>query len=111
MVPNLTEISGQNKIDPGFNDMEIIKRFTKYTHVVRLSNVKVSGNLSNNHFSALPSLKPADGWAPIKNYMTQIFRISRNVKVMFEHRSDLISDEELNSCYSWIGSMQKNNTP
>jgi predicted transglutaminase-like protease len=63
----------QHKIDSHFNDIEIIKRFSKYTEVVHLWNVKVAGNLEN-----------------------------KNVKIMFEHRSDLISDEELDSCYSWI---------
>lgn len=95
----------QSKIDSSFNEKEIIKRFAKYTEVVHLWNVKVSSNLENSHFPALPSLKVEDGWAPIENYLKIIAKESKNIKIMFEHRSDLISDEELDSCYSWIGSI------
>lgn len=92
----------QHKIDSHFNDIEIFKRFSKYTEVVHLWNVKVDGNLENSHFPALPNLKAEDGWAPIELYLKIIKEENRNVKIMFEHRSNLISDEELNSCYSWI---------
>lgn len=89
----------QNKIDEAFNDIEIIKRFAKYTEVVHLWNVRVAGI---GHFPALPNLKPEEGWAPIKNYLKIIKEANKDVKIMFEHRSDLINDEELDSCYSWI---------
>lgn len=95
----------QSKIDLDFNEKEIIKRFAKYTEVVHLWNVKVSGNLENNHFPTLPSLKLEDGWAPIESYLKIITKENKNVKIMFEHRSDLISDKELDSCYSWISSI------
>lgn len=95
----------QSKIDLDFNEKEIIKRFAKYTQVVHLWNVKVSGNLENNHFPTLPSLKLEDGWAPIESYLKIITKENKDVKIMFEHRSDLISDKELDSCYSWISSI------
>lgn len=77
--------------------MEVIKRFAKYTEVVHLWNVKVTGNLENRYFPALPNLKQEDGWAPIEKYLQIIREANKNVKIMFEHRSDLISDEELES--------------
>jgi sugar phosphate isomerase/epimerase len=92
----------QNKIDSNFDDKEVIKKYAKYTEVVHLWNVKVPGNLENNHFPALPNLKIEDGWAPIEEYLKIIAKENPKVKVMFEHRSDLISDEELEKCYSWI---------
>jgi D-mannonate dehydratase len=95
----------QNKIDSNFDEKEIIKKYAKYTEVVHLWNVKVSSNLENNHFPALPNLKIEDGWAPIKEYLSIIAKENSNVKVMFEHRSDLISDEELERCYSWISKL------
>lgn len=95
----------QSKIDLDFKEQELIKRFAKYTEVVHLWNVKVSDNLENNHFPALPSLKVEDGWAPIENYLKIITKENKNVKIMFEHRSDLISEKELDSCYSWINSL------
>lgn len=97
----------QSKIDSDFNERKIIKRFAKYSEVVHLWNVKVSGNLENSHFPALPNLKVEDGWAPIERYLNIIARENKNVKIMFEHRSNLISDEELDNCYSWISSILK----
>lgn len=95
----------QSKIDSSFNERRIVNRFAKYTEVVHLWNVKVSGNLEHSHFPALPSLKVEDGWAPIEDYLNIITKENKNIKIMYEHRSDLISDEELNNCYSWISSM------
>lgn len=92
----------QHKIDAEFNDIDIIKRFSKYTEVIHLWNVKVNENLENSHFPALPGLKPEDGWAEIEEYLKIILKGNKTVKIMFEHRSDLISDEELESCYTWI---------
>lgn len=97
----------QNEIDPNFNAIEVIKRFAKYTEVVHLWNAKITGSLENNHFPALPNLKVEDGWAPIDEYLKIIREANNNVKIMFEHRSDLISDEELDSCYLWIESLLK----
>jgi hypothetical protein len=89
----------QHKIDSDFNDLEIIKRFSKYTEVVHLWNFKLGGI---PHFPALPNLKPEEGFAPIEDYLKIIREENKNVKILFEHRSDMISDEELDSCYSWI---------
>ncbi len=95
----------QNKNDPHFNDIDIIKRFAKYAEVVHLWTVNASENPENNHIPALPDLKPEDGWTPVEQYMREIIRVNKHVKIMFEHRSELISDEELNGCYSWISSI------
>lgn len=92
----------QHKIDSSFNDIEIIKRFSKYAEVIHLWNVKVTSNIENSHFPALPNLKPEDGWVSIEDYIKIIRDENRNVKIMFEHRSDLISYKELQDCYSWI---------
>jgi hypothetical protein len=97
----------QCKIDPDFNDIEIIKRFSQYTEVIHLWNVKVVGNLEKSHFPALPDLKPEEGWASIEDYFKIIRKENKSVKIMFEHRSDLISHEELEECYSWIQSIVK----
>lgn len=92
----------QHKIDSNFNDIEIIRRFSKYTEVVHLWNVKLGGIA---HFPTLPNLKPEDGFAPIEDYLKIIREENKNVKILFEHRSELISDEELDCCYSWIRSI------
>lgn len=95
----------QSRIDSDFDEKEIIKRFAKYTEVVHLWNVKISGNLENNHFPALPSLKVEDGWAPIKDYLRIIKNENKKVRIMFEHRSELISNEELDNLYFWVESI------
>jgi hypothetical protein len=70
---------------------------------VHLWNVRVNDNIENSHFPALPNLKPKEGWAPIEEYLKIIREENPKAKIMFEHRSELISDEELDDCYSWIG--------
>lgn len=72
---------------------------------MHLWNVKVDDNVENNHFPALSNLKPEEGWASIEDYLKIIKEENKNVKIMFEHRSDLISDKELDDCYSWIHSI------
>lgn len=72
---------------------------------MHLWNVKVSGNLENSHFPVLPNLKVEAGWAPIEDYLRIIKSENRHIKIMFEHRSDLISDEELDNCYRWVNSI------
>lgn len=95
----------QDKIDPNYNSKELIKRFAKYAEVIHLWNVRVCDNLEKNHFPALPSLKEEDGWAPIGEYIKIIKEENKNVKIMFEHRSEIISNEELEECYSWISKL------
>jgi hypothetical protein len=92
----------QNITDDDFSDVEIIKRFAKYAEVMHLWTVKVDGVA---HFLALPNLNPKEGWAPIEDYLKIIKEENKNVKILFEHRSDLISDDELESCYLWIKSI------
>lgn len=95
----------QSTIDPDFDEKEIIRKFARYTEVVHLWNIKVSGNLENNHFPALPSLKVEDGWAPIEDYLRIIKNENNKVRIMFEHRSELISDKELDNLYFWVASI------
>ncbi len=66
--------------------------------------------MERNHYLVLPNLNPDDGWAPIESYLDIIMSENNQVKIMFEHRSDLISDEELDMCYSWVSSITKTNT-
>lgn len=54
------------------------------------------------HFPVLPECKPEEGWAPIEDYLTIIRKENPHVKIMFEHRSDLVTDEQLEHCYRWV---------
>lgn len=102
---DLARLHLQDKLDPNFDAVVAIKRFAKYAHNIHLSTVRVSDNLEKNHFPALPDLNPAEGWAPIEEYMTTLQQHNQTAKIMFEHRSDLITAEELQSCYDWIQGM------
>ncbi|HUV85075.1 MAG TPA: hypothetical protein VMV86_05150 [Methanosarcinales archaeon] len=95
----------QDRIDENFDAKQIIKRFAKYAEVIHLWNVKVTEIVENNHYPTLSSLKAEDGWAPIAEYMTIISQENKHVRILFEHMSHLISDEELQSCYDWIAGM------
>ncbi|HEX2944420.1 MAG TPA: sugar phosphate isomerase/epimerase [Clostridia bacterium] len=92
----------QDRIDTCFNAAEVLKKFLKYTGLLHLSNTKVGKTLELAHFPLLPGLKPEDGWADVDGYFKLIRQENRDVKLFFEHRSDLISDVELDSCYNWI---------
>jgi len=95
----------QNKIDPHFDAKLIIKRYAKYAEIIHLSNVRVQENVEHNHHPVLPELRTEEGWAPIEEYLTLIANENKNVKILFEHRSDLISEEQLDRCYTWVDSL------
>ena len=92
----------QDKIDINFNSYEFTKRYAKYAKVIHLWNVKVTNNVDNSHFPVLPYLKPEDGWADIGAYLKIIQKENTTCKILFEHRSDLITNEDLESCYNWV---------
>ncbi len=95
----------QDRIDLNFNAIDILKRFSKYSEVIHLWNAKVGETVEHSHFPLLPNLKPIDGWADIERYVEVIRVENKNIKLLFEHRSDLISKEELESCYRWINQL------
>ncbi|MDI9483685.1 MAG: hypothetical protein QM315_10945 [Bacillota bacterium] len=84
---------------------DIIRRFSKYTEEIHFSNAKVTDRIEYYNFPVLPTLETGEGWADIKTYLKVIRQTDPNVRIMFEHRSDLISDEELETCYSWVNGL------
>lgn len=95
----------QDKLDENFDVLAYTKRFAKHTEVIHLWNVKVSTNLENSHYPALPDLSPEEGWADVEAYLSLIGKENKNCKILFEHSSDLITDEELDCCYNWVESI------
>lgn len=95
----------QDVIDDGFMGYEFVERFAKYAELVHLWNIQVETSWENSHFPVLPNQDSVNGWADIERYMNILTRHNSEFKVLFEHRSDLISDEELAECYQWIKSM------
>lgn len=89
-------------IDKNFIARKIIKKFGKYTHLVHLWNAKVD---SNGHYPALKSLKIEDGWGDMEKLFKYLNEVNNSYKVLFEHKSFLISDEELEECYQWVNEL------
>ncbi|WP_273326463.1 sugar phosphate isomerase/epimerase [Vallitalea guaymasensis] len=92
----------QDIMDNNFDPYPIIEKYAKYAEVIHLSNGRLCDNRNNNHYPALPELKTSDGWADISKYFRLINEYNKDYKVLFEHRSDKISDEQLESCYRWV---------
>lgn len=95
----------QDELDEAFNPFPLVERYAKYTELVHLSNGRVIDNFSNNHYPALPTLKVEDGWADVAKYLEILNQRNTTYKLLFEHRSELISDEELDKCYDWISQL------
>ncbi|MGG1661255.1 sugar phosphate isomerase/epimerase [Brevibacillus sp. NRS-1366] len=98
----------QEKIDPHFLAFQVIKKFAKYAQTIHLWNMKCTDKFEYNHYPALPECRAEDGWAPIEQYLKQIMEENPDIKIMFEHRSDMISDEQLERCYTWIDQLVNN---
>lgn len=92
----------QEKLDSSFNAMEFVETMAPYTYLIHLWNTNPVQNLAGGHYPVLPGQKPSEGWANIEGFIEIIIRYNKNVKVLFEHRSDLVNDDELNQCYRWI---------
>ncbi|MEG0772852.1 TIM barrel protein [Clostridium sp.] len=85
--------------DKNFNALDIIKKFGRYTHLVHLWNARVN---ETGHYPALKSLKVEEGWGDMEAYFNALNQVNSSYKVLFEHKSHLISDEELQECYEWV---------
>lgn len=100
----------QEKIDPNLDAKKILRKYAKYADSIHLSNVQIKDNVVlHHHYPVLLDLDPNDGWAPIEQYLTIIKEENSNVKIVFEHRSDLISKEQLEQCYLWVNSLLNGN--
>lgn len=92
----------QEKLDPSFKAMEFAEKMAPYTGHIHLWNTNPTGNLSGGHYPVLPKQKPSEGWADVRRFINIIKGFNSKVKVLFEHRSDLVNNEELDECYSWV---------
>lgn len=90
----------QDCIDHNFSGLDIVKKFGRYAHLVHLWNARIS---ETGHYPALSSLKPEDGWGDMAAYFRTLNEVNGSYKVLFEHKSHLISDAELEECYQWVG--------
>jgi len=93
----------QECIDPYFDARKVLKKYAKYAESIHLWTMQRKGEeLKHNHHPALPECLPEDGWAPIESYLQIIRSENPDVKIVFEHRSEQLRDEELERCYRWV---------
>lgn len=91
-----------NSIDEEFDIKTFLLDYAPYTELLHISNIQVQEKIMNGHYPALEGLKVQEGWGDIKNMLELISSKNKYLKILFEHRSDLISDTELQQCYDWI---------
>lgn len=87
--------------DPAFSAVDFINRLLPHITNVHLWTVQLGKNKAGGHHPVLPELKPEDGWGDIAAYLQALSRVKR-ASVLFEHRADLVSAEELERCYGWV---------
>lgn len=93
----------QEWIDPYFDAKKVLKKYARYAETIHLWTTKITGDeVAYNHFPALPDCQPEAGWAPIEEYLKIIRAENPTVKIVFEHRSEQISAEQLERCYRWV---------
>lgn len=103
MCLDISRLHFQHKVQKDFDETDIMRRFAKYSYILHLSNVCCANEeVGISHYPALEDLREEDGWAPIPKYLRIIRHQNPDVKIFFEHRSYLINNEQLNSCYNWI---------
>lgn len=102
---DIGRLHAQNMTDKNFSSFDVVRKYSKYAEVIHLSNIKVITKLECNHYPALKKLNPNEGWADVEKYLNIIKHKNENCKILFEHRSDLITDEELEECYDWVNSI------
>lgn len=101
----------QTLTDPDFDAMKVIHKYARYAKLIHLSNARYTDNAVLRHHPVLPRLSPNDGWAPIEDYLIAIRELNSDVLILFEHRSDRITDAELAECYEWVdGLMNREKT-
>lgn len=94
-------------VDREFNAKNFIQRMAPFTYLVHLWNTNPKDNAKGGHYPALPDLEIGEGWGDIGGYLKAITSVNRNIKILFEHQSDLISEEKLEICYQWVESFFK----
>ena len=93
----------QEKLDPAFHALDFTVIFAPFTYLIHLWNTNPVWNLNGGHYPVLPEQNSSEGWADVRGFLEVIKRHNSAVKVLFEHRSDLVSDAELEQCYNWVG--------
>ncbi|MWV44257.1 sugar phosphate isomerase/epimerase [Paenibacillus sp. HJL G12] len=95
----------QERRDPFFKSIPLMRRYAKYAEVIHLWNLQYNDGFVKLRYPVLPEQLPQEGWAPIAEYLHIIREENPDVKIQFEHRSDLVSEVELERCYCWVSDL------
>lgn len=95
----------QERKDPSFQSVPLMRKYAKFAHVIHLWNLQYGDGFVRLRYPVLPEQHHADGWAPIAEYLNVIREENPDVLFQFEHRSELVGDEELQRCYRWVSDM------
>jgi sugar phosphate isomerase/epimerase len=98
----------QQAADKAFNGMAFAAKIAPYTALLHLWNGTPTHNASGGHIPVSPEQKQEDGYADIRAYLELVLAKGRHMNILFEHRSDLVTNEELMACYEWVDEIQKN---
>ncbi|QOR34731.1 sugar phosphate isomerase/epimerase [Clostridium sp. 'deep sea'] len=90
----------QTQLDKYFKVDSFINQYAKHTYLVHLSNLSIEKGL--NHYPALPSLSPKEGWADVETYLNKIKEHNNSFKLLYEHWSNAVNAKQLQECYDWI---------
>lgn len=93
-----------SKIDPEFDCLRFIEEMAPYTYLVHLSNIRVDEKIEQGHHPVLKRLAIDNGWCDIDQFLKVISQKNTDLKILYEHRSDIITDSELQECYEWVRS-------
>ncbi|MCM1991575.1 sugar phosphate isomerase/epimerase [Oceanirhabdus seepicola] len=92
----------QEIIDTKFDAKRVVEKFIDYTEVVHVWNLRVDNGIQEYHYPVLQNQKMEEGWGDVKGILESISSSKNNIKVLFEHDSSLINDNELLACYNYV---------
>lgn len=95
----------QDRLDPSFSGPDLVRRFARHAHLIHLWNGRVETNGAGGHHPALPELRTQDGWADVEGYLRLVAQENNHCRILFEHNSSLIDDNQLENCYRWVESL------
>lgn len=89
------------RTDPKFDALAFARTMVPYTTNLHVWTSQAGKNRLGGHHPVLPDLRPEDGWGETENLLKVLSQVSL-AHVLFEHRSDLVSERQLDECYRWV---------
>jgi len=93
------------KVNPNFSSSDLIRRLGKYTDLIHLWNLKYNNGIENHHYPVSSDHSIEEGWGDIESMLKAIKAQNDSAVILFEHQSQVISEQELEECYEWVDSI------